>query len=93
MGDGTFRGDGFPVATWQWGFLTKAQRDQLRQVCSGKSAVVFIQTRENDTRTVSPGVTTDFRSFQATMIWPDKEEVFAERRIDFTLEFRFMVAQ
>lgn len=94
LGDGKIGGFGLPKATWKWGFLTQAQRDMLRTFCTGKSALVYIRTLENETHEITPSTTpktyTSYRDYLAVMIWPEKEDVFATRRLDFTIEFQQM---
>ncbi len=41
---GQVRRMGFPQQTWHFGYLERAQRDQLREYCPGKSAEVYITT-------------------------------------------------
>ena len=85
LGDGTVRGGGWAVATWTWDFLTRAQRDQLRTFCTGKSAAVYIKTRKTDTVDA-------YQVYTAVMVWPENEERSHGYRLDFTLEFRKCVA-
>ena len=84
LGDLTVRGFGRPSATWRWGFLTLAQRDQLREFCAGKSARVYIQTKKRDD-------TQEYAVFCAVMIWPEEEEVTAGRVLDIEVRFRDML--
>lgn len=90
-GDGLARGLGRPVAQWRWNagaqdYLTVSSRDALRAYCTGKSARVFIRTRTFET-------TDSFATFQAAMIWPDKEERdFLGVRRGFMIEFRDLLA-
>lgn len=81
--DGSKKGMGSPVATWSWGFLKKAQRAMLKTFCAGRSAQVYIKTYKADRTTAV---------YRAVMVWPAEEEDTAERTLDFTLEFRRMVA-
>lgn len=83
-GDGLARGLGRPACTWNWGFISRAQRDALRIYCTGKSARVYIRTRANDS-------TDGYVTYQAAMLWPDNEDRQTGRRLNFTLEFRDMV--
>lgn len=85
LGSGGVRGAGFPFATWQYGYLTQAQRNMLRSYCSGAQATVYIWTRVNDNSDA-------YIAYQALMIWPLVEERDAFRRISFTIEFRNLVA-
>jgi len=84
LGDLTVRGFGRPSATWRWGFLTLAQRDQLREFCAGKSARVYIQTKKRDD-------TQEYAVFYAVMVWPEEEEVTAGRVLDIEIRLRDMV--
>lgn len=86
LGDGTIRGAGWAQASWNWGFLTQAQRDQLRTFCPGASASVYISTRTTDSADV-------YDDFTAVMIWPQAEERDSKQvRPDFTVQFRKLVA-
>ncbi len=85
LGDGTVRGAGWPTAEWRWGYLTQAQRDQLRTFCTGASSNVYIRTRIMDTAD-------SYAYFQAVMVWPiESEERDASRRIDFAITFQKLV--
>lgn len=86
LGDGTTRGVGFPEAVWQWNFLTREQRDQLRQFCPSSSAIVFIRTRISDNGD-------EYKTFQAVMHWPNDEERFARKRTDFKIRFTHLIEQ
>lgn len=85
LGSGETKGLGSPQTEWKWNLLTRAQRDQLRQFCTGSSATVYIRTRINDN-------TDEYLDFRAIMIWPLEEERFARKRMDFTIVFKHMVA-
>ena len=80
LGNGTARGGGWAVATWRFGFLSQAQRDQLRTFCTGASSSVYIKTRKNDS-------TDAYQVYTAVMIWPEEEEKQAGRRLDFVIQF------
>lgn len=85
LGDGTVRGSGWPTAEWRWGFLSRAQRDQLRQFCTGASAAVEIRTKTMDSAD-------SYKYFHAVMVWPvESEERDAGRRIDFVVRFQKLV--
>ena len=88
LGDGSFRGTGYPVATWRFGYLTAAQRNMLRTFCTGKSASVYIKTRITD---AVSGASDAYKIFTAIMVWPDEEERQAGRRLEFEIEFRHLV--
>ena len=81
LGDGSVRGGGWATATWRWGFLTQAQRDQLRTFCTDASASVYIKPRKNDNSAA-------YQVYAATMIWPQEEErETSGKRLDFVVEF------
>jgi len=86
LGDLSARGYGNPSSTWRWGFLTLAQRDQLKVFCPGASAQVYIRTKKRD-------ATEAWANFLCWMIWPEEEEVQAGDVLDVTILFRGMVAQ
>jgi hypothetical protein len=83
LGDGTVQGQGWPTATWHWGFIKKAMKASLKTFCAGKSAVVYIKTYKPDRTT---------GTFRAVMVWPAEDEDYAERTQDFTIEFRRLEA-
>jgi len=84
LGNGQVRGAGFARAEWRWGFVTQAQRNQLRTFCTGASAEVYIQTRKNDTSDA-------YQVYTAVMVWPEEEQRENGRRLDFVIEFRDLV--
>jgi hypothetical protein len=47
LGDGSLKGRGYPSATWIL-TITGTQKYILRQICSGVSAPVYIETQTND---------------------------------------------
>jgi hypothetical protein len=82
---GLVRGLGYPKASWNWSIIPQNQRDALRQFCPGQSANVYIKTKTMDSKD-------SYETFSAVMIWPTQtEERDTGRRINFTIEFRFMV--
>ena len=83
-GDGLARGFGRPACTWNFGFITQRQRDVFRTYCTGKSARVYIRTRQIDNAD-------SMRTYTAAMMWPDQEDRQSTRRLNFTLEFRDLV--
>ena len=85
LGDGTTRGAGWPTAKWRWGYLTQAQRDDLRAYCTGASNSLYICTRENDT-------SDQYNYYTCTMIWPLEEEKDHGKRLDFVVEFQNLSA-
>lgn len=84
LGDGTVRGSGWAEATWRWGFLTRAQRNQLRTFCTGASANVYIKTRKNDSSDA-------YQVYMAIMIWPEEEEKSLGKRIGLEIRFTNLV--
>lgn len=85
MVSGIVRGIGYPVATWTWGIITRAQRDMLRTFCPGKSAWVYIRTRTMDS-------SDSYANFYGVMVWPtQQEERDIERRINLSITFKFLV--
>jgi hypothetical protein len=81
LSDKMVRGLGAPVVTWEWGYLTQAQRDALRAYCTGASAAIWIRTQTMD----SAGA---YAYYSGVMIWPEQEDYVATRRLNFTLVFR-----
>ena len=84
LGNGLVRGAGFARAEWRWGFMTQAQRNQLRTFCTGASAAVYIKTRKNDSSDA-------YQVYTAVMVWPDEEAKENTRRLDLVIEFRALV--
>lgn len=70
---------GFPSIIWGWSFLSRSQRNALREICPGASQPVYLRSRVNDNDD-------EFRVFSATMIWPIESKDFT-RRIEFSLQF------
>ena len=82
LGDGTVRGAGWITGEWRWGFLTQAQRNQLRTFCTGASNAVFIRTHENDN-------SDEYTYFSGTLVWPTgNEEKDAGFRLDLVARFQ-----
>jgi hypothetical protein len=79
LASGAVRGAGWEKATWNWNFLTQAQRTQLRTFCSGKSATVWIRTKDNSGAFVYK---------TGTMVWPTEETRRTTHVLDFSVEFR-----
>lgn len=86
LANGRSRGFGRPVASWRWGFIPLHFRTALRVFCPNpnKSYDVYIRTRTNEADAYSV--------FSAVVLWPDDENKDAGRRLNFTLEFRNLVA-
>lgn len=84
LGNGLARGVGRPSVTWQWGYITQAQYDQLRAYCAGASARVLIYTRTTETAD-------SYKAYTAAVLWPDELDRQTTRRVNFTLEFSDLV--
>jgi hypothetical protein len=80
MADGTQVGRGLPIIVWQWGYLSRAQRDALRAFCSDVTAWVYIDTRENNSADA-------FAQYKSLVTWPLEESRETGRRVPFILEF------
>jgi len=83
--DGQVGGDGYPMAIWTFDLLTTAQLAKLRTYCSGRSAAVYIRTRNANE---------EFVKYSAIMVWPSdlmKKRV-AGKYLDVQIEFRRLVA-
>lgn len=70
LNDGTVKGQGFPVAKWRFNHISNANREVLRTFCPGLSAVVYIETKTNET---ASGVE-EWGVFRAVMRWTDTDE-------------------
>jgi hypothetical protein len=91
LANASLRGGGWPTAEWQWGYLTRPQRDALRLLMAPDgswpaSAQVFIKTLHNE-------YGDPFVVFQAEMMWPQAEPKEFTRRKPFTVRFRALVQQ
>lgn len=89
LGSGLKRGAGYPIAKWIYVFLSQAQREQLREFCTGASAEVYIRTRTRDEDLYA----TLFKTYKAVMIWPEQEEYRNSRRLDITFTFTRLEVQ
>ncbi len=88
LGDGTVKGVGFPEAEWKWGFLKwnvfgTTYRDALSSIITIPSSFVYIKTRKNDS-------SDSYVTYYAIAVWPKEENRESERRIDFTILFKFL---
>jgi hypothetical protein len=82
---GLVRGVGYPVATWNWGAITREERDALRSFCPHKSASVYIRTKTMDSAD-------SYKSYSAVMVWDtDNEQRDTQRRLQFKITFQRMV--
>lgn len=77
--DGLVYGHGFPVTAWRWGFISQAHRNTLKTYCTGKSAIVYIRTRDEDW---------DFVYCRAGMIWQPENPPSNGIIVDFSVVFR-----
>jgi hypothetical protein len=80
--DGHVAGQGYPACVWSFGVLTQAMVDQLRALCPGFSADVYIRTRRND------GI---YEDYAAIMVWPLNESDSrnpGRRYLGLAFEFR-----
>jgi len=90
LGSGASIGQGFPTATWTFGTLTTAQRDQLKSFCTGASATVYIQTKLSS----EDGGADEYAVFSAIMSWPFPEPGRAySMRNNYVIEFTFLELQ
>jgi hypothetical protein len=81
---GRVYGQGFVSCEWVFSPLSAAQRAQLKTLCAGESANVFIKTLAADDT---------YRVYQAVMVWPESEdrEPAVRDRIDFAVSFTHLV--
>lgn len=79
---------GFPTAVWKWDLLTQAAFDELRNLCAGASAAVYIRTRTNEG---APNYA--YKIFAATMKRPRAGSQPGQLRKDVTIEFINLVEQ
>lgn len=91
LGDGGLRGGGWPLAEWQWKFLTRPHRQSLRGYLpitypsiGTASGQVRFRTSVNEQNDV-------FVTFLGQMIWPYPEQRDAQRRVPFVVKFRALV--
>jgi len=59
--DGGQLDQGWPYVVWGFGVLSQAMLDNLRAVCPGRSAAVYLTTRDDDG---------DFATYTGLMLWP-----------------------
>jgi hypothetical protein len=83
LANGTVRGLGWSLASWRWGWLTAAQRNALKALCSGASVETFIKTR-NDANALAV--------YKCVMVWPERENRYSGNFLDFVLQFRKVIA-
>ncbi len=81
LGDGTLRGQGFPIVTWHWAFVTVAERDVFMDLLdeAALSGPAFIRTRLPDN---------SWATFDCIMNAPTGEENLSVGKIiGFDVEF------
>lgn len=83
---GRVYGRGYPRCQWVFSRLTSAQVEQLRVICPGISAIVYMTTLANDD---------EYHDYQAVMTWPEEEarEPATRDRLDLTITFSHLVEQ
>lgn len=84
--DGQVAGQGYAAAVWRFDVLTQAMIDQLRTICTGYSASVYIKTRKLDGT---------FAYYTAIMVWPSRQmdsRNFNGRYLGLEFEFRQLEA-
>lgn len=89
LADGSLRGAGWATAEWQWGFITRAQRQVLRSYWPNVPAIptsvlLRFRTSVNEQNDV-------FTTFQGQALWPQAEAKQATRRVPFVIRFRALV--
>lgn len=90
LGSGLTQGHGFPVAIWRWNQLSNVNREALRELCPGLSAIVYINTKTNET---SSGAET-WGTFRAVMNWtPEDEDKQADRTLGVVIRFTMLEEQ
>ena len=87
LGSGGTIGQGYATATWTFGSLTTAQRDQLKEFCAGASAPVYIKTKLSN----EVGGDDEYAVFSAIMNWPFPEpgRTYTMRN-NYVIEFTFL---
>jgi len=81
LADGSVAYTGFPIALWDYGFISGAAYDALRVVCPGASVAVTVTVLLDDMTTEA--------SYNAILIWPEAESIQrrAKRALQFSLKF------
>ena len=78
-------GLGYPVNTWDFGYLDDDQRNQLRALCTGASATVYIKTYNDSLATPA------WQEWRAIMVWMHEgEERRNDKRLKMTLTFKLL---
>lgn len=87
---GSAIGRGNPYIRMEWKNITRPERDMLRTFCTTPAAIVYIYAPENDSNKT-------FHLYQATMIWPDRENYrhgnASDIITDFIIKFKSLVQQ
>lgn len=82
LASGKVRGNGYPIVSWSWGFLTQSQRDKLREYCTDASSDIYIKTINDDG---------DYQVYSGIMTWPQSEDLINGKIINFELQFLYLV--
>jgi hypothetical protein len=83
-------GVGGPYIVWHWGFLKAEWRHALREVLTGVSTEIYIESLMNDESDDDDG-TDAWGQFSTIAIWPDgDEDKDAGRRLGFDIEFEII---
>lgn len=86
---GKLRQLGYPSAVWSFTGLTAEQRYQLRQICPGGSADVYIETMTNEYDVNGDRI---WIQAQAIMKWQvGEEDIQADRTMNLEIVFTHMV--
>lgn len=89
LADASVRGAGWATAEWDWGYITRAQRELLRAFWPAYPAVpVSLYTR---VRTSINDNNDEFITFLGQALWPQAEAKDATRRRPFIVKFRALV--
>jgi hypothetical protein len=91
LADGTIKGQGFPVAKWRFNHISNDNRDALRSLIPGLSALLYIRTPTNEIDIYGDIV---WGSFQAVAEWtPEDEDKAAAETLGFVLTFTHLIEQ
>lgn len=82
LASGGVRGGGWIAATWTWDFMSQAQYTQLLVFCPGKSADIYIKTKDDHEA---------FAIYSCTMVRPSAPERGDGTIRDLTIHFRNLV--
>ena len=88
LANGTERNLGAPSASWHYGFLSQAQWDSLKTICTGTSTSIFFSTLNNSG---------DFVRYSGIARLPEQYVLRGPtsdlRYIDITISFTYLVDQ